>query len=109
MAYRIKLNANIPSEDEFDFTHENPRSVQNTIDELCKRFPNVDFEIWKDNVKLSAKEFQDDLHLYELQLDEESRLPSTYRPGWGSRSDIVEDGDERKSVWKPPNPDDEYK
>lgn len=108
MEYEIKINDNIPNESDFDLLHDNPYSVKQTIEKLKEAYPKISYDIFKDGKKLTMKQFRKCLDICDLQQDAQE-TPLTARTGWDSNNDISISSEGPKIVWKPPNPEDDYR
>jgi hypothetical protein len=95
-----------------DEVYEDPRAAKADRDYLKQRVPSADFEILEDGRKMTEQELVAAIGSYEIRetANQASRLPPTYRRGWGSERDDFsqEFGGEPKRVWRPVNPEDEH-
>jgi len=108
MVYEISVRSKTAISSEFDLFHDNPHSVKNAVKELRLQYPDIQLVILKDDIETDLKK---ELKSYEIQelRQEECELPSVHQKGWELKSDITEGADgTRRSVRKPPNPEDDY-
>jgi len=98
--------------DEVEGAYESPKLAKSDFDNLRKQFPNTQFSVWRDGVKLSDDRLCQDIDSEEIQgvIDDETKLPATYRHGLGHRGDDVAIGPDEGpvKVWGPENPEDHY-
>jgi hypothetical protein len=112
MFYEITVPAGATIPPGVNLIHDNPTSARETLQDLYMFCGRADFAVLRNGVKLSDEELGADIESYEIAQVREnsSQLPSTYRPGWGVRTDDVAaepDGNPVR-VWGPENPEDRF-
>jgi hypothetical protein len=112
MVYEIQVISGTPPPSDIDLVHDNPRSVKCVFDYLRKEFPDAQFVVLRDGVRVAKAELDHDIESYDIQTvrEEASHIPSTYRRGRGAERDDIAtgiDGHPTK-VWGPENPEDRY-
>ena len=94
-------------------SYETAKSAESDLDYLRKRFPDTQFSVWRDGIRLSQDQLHEKVKSEEMQelIEDETELPATYRHGLGHQSDDVAIGPkgEPVKVWGPENPEDPYK
>jgi len=112
MVYQIKVLSAIALPEESSPINSDPESAYSDLQYMQERFPGARLTILRDGVEITESQLRADIESWEIQktMEESTRLPSTYRRGWGTQHDDIAqtaDGDTAR-VWKPPNPDDRF-
>jgi hypothetical protein len=112
MTYEIRVPSGITVPSDCELFCDNPKSIQENLQELQDLFPRVQFQVLRDGTAISASQLADDLESHAIaQVREEScELPSTYRRGWSNTTDEVakDAGGNPTKVWDPENPEDRF-
>lgn len=112
MQYEITGLSRISPPSDVDGIYDNPKSAKVDLEYLRRSFPWVDFAILRDGTKLTEAQLVADIESYEIQafIEDETKLPATYRRGLGHRTDDVATGPDETpvKVWGPENPEDRH-
>lgn len=97
--------------DAVDRVYEDPRIAKADRDHLRQLVPGVQIAILCGGKRLSEEALEGAIRSYEIQemMTRESRIPSTFRKGWGGERDDFATGPSGTPtrVWRPRNPEDE--
>jgi hypothetical protein len=104
--YRIVLCSDIEDYEESD----NPSAAKADLDRFSLEFPANHYLILRNGKEITQTELEDDVDL-QGDFAKTSKVPAGFRRGtWGRTHDLgISPEDNPTSVWKPPNPEDEYK
>jgi hypothetical protein len=105
--------AQIFSTPDIEGIYESPQAAKTDLEYLLKTYPaEYKFSIWRDGVRLSAAQVEQDIQSHEIRAvrDAQTKLPATHRHGLGHRHDDVALGPrgEPVKVWGPENPEDAH-
>jgi hypothetical protein len=97
--------------------YETPQAAKDDLICLCQDAPECDYIILKDDVKLTSIQLEAEIKSCELKTEIDdafiraSKLPANFKPGGRRAIDDLAEGPngEPTTVWKPPNPEDNYK
>jgi len=94
--------------EDIEEVYEDPRVLLNDLNRLRKLFPDMPFPLLKDGVPLAEDRLLDEIErfLVRCTLQDEDKVKTGYRPGWGGDSDLANGSRGRVGVWKPSNPED---
>lgn len=103
--YRIALSSDIEDFEESD----NPVTARDDLTRLRQECPVNRYLILRNGKGITEKELDDDIALYG-DFTKSSKVPFGFRSGkWGGEHDLGKSPqDVPTSIWKPPNPEDEY-
>ncbi len=98
----------VPPDD--DLSYDNPHSARSALEYLRKKFPGKNLGILRDGVKFTDTELDAEISSCDIEAirEESTRLPGTYRRGWGTDDVAIGPDGEPTTVWRPKNPDDRF-
>lgn len=111
MIYEIVVRKEIAIPYDMELLHDNPLSALEVYKALRMQFADPSIVILRDDVQITAAALASDIETYEIRtiMEEECRLPSTYRHGRGGDSDLAVGSDGyQHAVWRPKNPEDDF-
>lgn len=112
MIYELVLKEDSQVPNDFERSHDNPRSALEACSAIREQFGKESIVIMRDDeIEISEAQLVSDLESYEIQsvMEEETHLPSTYRHGRDGDSDLALGADgNQHGVWKPKNPEDDF-
>jgi hypothetical protein len=112
MVYRIIGISSEDLPDHIEGVYEDPRLVKKDRDLLRQLFPSADLAILQNEMKIDDTALAKAIDSFEIQLimEDECKLPLTYKRGWGTEDDDVASGNDGRPtrVKKPINPDDRF-
>lgn len=111
MIYEIRLTPELNVSDDIELFHDNPISAHEVFNDLRKQYGDDDVIILRDDIEITVAQLASDIQSNEIHsaFEEDCRLPSTFRRGRGSDSDLGIGADGGPAaVWKPKNPEDVF-
>jgi hypothetical protein len=105
MIYRVTLLADLEDYEESD----NPQTAKDDLQRLRQEFPSNHYMVLRDGKEITDTQLEDDVALQD-DFNKKAKVPAGYRSGkYGEIYDLgISPEDTPTSVWKPPNPADEY-